>query len=299
MSWTLSGAAYGLAATRGASRPARRRYLAVADRLLARLRTYGSGPRGQWIVPALRQDRGAIEAVDHYAHAPEYTGLALVYLNWAIPLLPRRASTAGRIPADRPLRAVIGQGRGRFAVIRQGPLWYAVRERGTGNLRYDFGVVAAERLEGGRWRHTVPLRPRSTGSGGPVLRRGRTGGRPVGYAIRVARGGRVLIRGGFRGRRRWLRRGVGFAVAPSPCGPQLRVIARRGDRYSFTAFFRPGPLRTGPSFRSIGDQSALFSEPLAAVSTGGSRPSPFDAHLTRARFSVRASRRGPLSFAMC
>jgi hypothetical protein len=115
----------------------------------------------------------------------------------------------------------------------------------------------------------------------------------------VAAGGRVLIRGGFRGPGGWLRRGVGFAVGPTVCGPQLRVPARRGDRYSFTGFFRPGRRRSGRIFRTIGDQTVAFSEPLATVRVGNSRPSPFDAHLVRARFSVRASKRGPLSLVAC
>jgi hypothetical protein len=249
-------------------------------------------------VPALRQDFSARGAIDHYAHAPEYTGLALVYLNWAIPLLPRR-STAGQIPADRPLRAVIGQGRARFAVIRQGPLWYAVRERGTGGLRYDFGVIAAKRLDSGAWRDILPLRPPLPGSTGPVLRLGARRARAVGTSIGVTREGRVLIRGGFRSRRGWLRRGVRFIVEPAPCGPRLRVSARSGDRYNFTAFFRPGGHRRGTNYRAVGDQVAVFSEPLTSVRFARSRPSPSDAHLIRARFSVRTSKSAFVDFWTC
>jgi hypothetical protein len=290
MGWTLSSSAYGLAATareRGVSGAARRRYLALADRLLTRLRGYGSGPRGEWIVPALRQARSARAAIDHYAHAPEYTGLALVYLNWAISLLPRH-STAGEIAADRPLRAVIGQGRARYAVVRQGNLWYAVRERGTGGLRYDFGVIAAKRREAGGWRDIVPLRPASFGSTGPVLRRGRRHGLPVGTSMRVTGSGRVLIRGGFRFRGRWLRRHVRFVVEAAPCGPRLIFSTRAGDRYNFTAFFRRGQ-RPGVS----------FTEPVTSVRFARTRPSPSDAHLSRARFSVRASKSGSLAVSRC
>jgi hypothetical protein len=301
MGWTLSSSAYGLAATvreRGVSGAARRRYLALADRLLTRLRGYGSGPRGEWIVPALRQDRSARAAIDHYAHAPEYTGLALVYLNWAISLLPRH-STAGEIAADRPLRAVIGQGRARYAVVRQGNLWYAVRERGTGGLRYDFGVIAAKRLEGGRWHDIVPLRPPLFGSTGPVLRLGRRHGLPVGTSIRVTGRGRVLIGGGFRYRRRWLRRHVQFSFEPSSCGPLLRLGTRAGDRYNFTAFFRPGARKRGPNYRLIGDQVASFTEPLTSVRFKRSRPSPSDAHLIRGRFSLKTPKAGSLGVVLC
>jgi hypothetical protein len=301
MAWTLSSAAYGLAATageRGIGRGARRRYRAVADRLLTRLGAYGSGPRGEWIVPALRQDGSAHAALDHYAHAPEYTGLALVYLNWAIPLLPR-SSSAGDIPPDRPLRAVIGQGRARFAVVRQGDLWYAVRERGTGGFRYDFGLIAAKRREAGTWRDILPLRPSSHSSTGPILRRGARRGHAVGTSMRVTPEGRVLIRGGFRSRRGWLRRGVRFVAEPTPCGPRLVVSARAGDSYDFTAFFREGERRSGGTFEAVGDQVVSFSSPLTAVHFARSRPSPSDAHLTRARFSLKTQASGFVAFTMC
>jgi hypothetical protein len=292
MAWTLSSAAYGLAATNS------HRYHALAERLLGRLREYGSGPRGEWIVPAIRQDRSARAALDHYAHAPEYTGLTLVYLNWAIPLLPR-SSGAGEIPADRPLRAVIGQGRARFATVRQGDTWYAVRERGTGGFRYDFGLIAAKRLEGGAWHDILPLRPPSHSSTGPVLRLGKRHAHAVGTSMRVTPDGRVLIRGGFRSGRRWVRRRVQFVVEPTSCGVELLVSARAGDRYNYTAFFRQGERRSGTNFVAVGDQEVSFSEPLTSVRFTRSRPSPSDAHLTRARFSLRASKPGPVAFSMC
>ena len=299
MSWTLSGAAYGLAATRrGVSRRAGRRNRAVADRLLSRLRAYGSGPRGEWIAPAIRQGASGRRALDHYAHAPEYTGLALVYLNWALPLLPRD-STAGAIPADSSMRAVLGQGRARFAVVRHRDLWYAVRERGTGGFRYDFGVIAAKRRDAGMWQDILPLRPFSHGSTGPVLRVGRKHARPVGTSMRVTRDGRVLMRGGFRSGHRWVRRRVRFAVEPTGCGPQVLVSARPGDRFNFTAFFRRGAIRRGPNYRAVGNRLVLFSAPLTSLEFTRSRPSPSDAHLTRGRFSFRVSGSRFLAFATC
>jgi hypothetical protein len=301
MSWTLSAAAYGLAATAsdpGVSATVRRRDRAVADRLLRRLGAYGSGPRGEWIVPALRQQRSARAAIDHYAHAPEYTGLALVYLNWAVPLMPRR-SAAGPIPADGPLRAVIGQGGARFAVVRQGNLWYAVRERGTGGFRYDFGPIAAKRVEAGTWRDILPLRPPSHSSTGPVLRFGTRHAHAEGTAIRVTPDGRVFIRGGFRWRHRWLRKNVRFVVETTACGPRLLVSARAGDRYNFSAFFRRGRRVVGPNYAAVGNQGVLFSEPLTSLELTRSRPSPSDADLVRGRFSLRAPASRFIVFAMC
>ena len=289
--WTLSAAAYGLAATArepGSRRASDRRYHALADRLLRRLRAYGAGPRGEWIVPSIRQNRAlGRRSLDRYSHAPEYTGLALVYLNWAIPLLPRR-SAVGRIAADRPMRAVIGHGRARFAVVRQRNLWFAVRERGTGGFRYDFGPIAAKRLESGVWRDIVPLRPAAHGSTGPVLRSGRRRGTPLGTSMRVTRTGRVLIRGGFRWRNRWLRRRVRFVVEPTDC-LSLLVSARAGDRYDFSAFLPSGrPHEVGPFYGRVGDRGAVFSEPLTSARLRRGYASASHARLTRGRFSIRA-----------
>ena len=164
-SWTLSATAYGLAVSArehgfaGRSDP---KYHALAARALRRLRAYGVGPRGGHIIPALAQDRrGAVRALDPYAHGPEYAGLTLVFLNWAIPLLPA-GQAGGRVAADRPLGSVLSAGSGRFATVRRGSVWFAARERG-GNLRYDFGPAAVQRLERGGWRDVIPYRP-TTGS---------------------------------------------------------------------------------------------------------------------------------------
>ncbi|MDQ3586828.1 MAG: hypothetical protein M3375_00530, partial [Actinomycetota bacterium] len=108
-SWALSAAAYALGVTareRGSLAGSDRRYYALALRALRRLRAYGVGPRGGHMIPALGHDRrGGVRALDHYAHTPEYAGLALIFLNWAIPLLPPDGA-GGPIAADRPLAAV-------------------------------------------------------------------------------------------------------------------------------------------------------------------------------------------------
>jgi hypothetical protein len=301
--WTLSSAAYGLAATthaQGISHAGASRYRALADRLLGRLAAYRAGPRGEWVVPSVRQSLTAgRRSVDYYAHAPEYTGLALVYLNWAIELLPR-GSTRGTIVADRTMRTIVGQGRSRFAVVRQRSLWYAVRETGTGGFRYDFGPIAVKRLEGGVWRDLVPLRPTDHGATGPVLRLGGRSGVPVGHVLRVARDASVLIRGGFRTGRRWLRRGVSFRVSPVRCGLALTFQVRAGDRYEYNAFFPGhGPGERGPSYGRVGDRQVLFSESVFSARFRATRPSPSDARLTRARFSIKVAKSGWLHMALC
>jgi hypothetical protein len=299
--WTLSGAAYALAATAArSSAAAAQRYRSVSDRLLERLSQYGVGPRGEWIVPSVRQDLVAgRRSLDRYAHAPEYAGLTLVYLNWALPLLPR-VSSSGGIPADRDMHAVVGRGRGRFAVVRQGPLWYAVRQRATGGLRYDFGPVAARRLEAGGWRDLVPLRPSGHGSAGPRLEVSGYGGLPVATSLVAGPGGRVLMQGGFQLWGDWVRLGVSFELEPAGCGLAMTFSARAGDVYRFTSFFPGVEAGTqGEGYARVGDRVVRFSEPLLTAGFGAGRPSVSDATLTMGAFSLRAPEDGPLRIVLC
>jgi len=303
-SWTQSAAAYGLAATareRGSPAGADRRYYALAARALGRLRDYGVGPRGGHIIPALGHDRrGGVRALDPYARTPEYAGLTLIFLNWAIPLLPP-GQARGRIAADRPLAAVLSEGSGRFATIRRGRVWFAARE-GAGNLRYDFGPVAAQRLERGRWRDVIPYRPkggRAYDSAGPVLQSAGGRGLPVGYATRVTRDGRVVVRGGFR-RRDWLRKGVEFVVQPTSCGVEVAVQGRAGDRYEFSAFFRGDARPAIGERRARSDgEVAVFNLPIRSSSIERGYHSASDAWLTRGRFAVEARRNQWVSMELC
>jgi len=303
-SWTLSAAAYGLAATareRGSPARSDRKYHALAARALRRLRAYGVGPRGGNIIPALGQDRrGGVRALDHYAHGPEYAGLALVFLNWAIPLLPADRA-GGRIGADGPLEALLSGGSGRFATVRGGSVWFAARERAS-NLRYDFGPAAVQRLERGGWRDVIPYRPNDGNgydSAGPVLRSAGDRGLPVGYATRVTRDGRVVVRGGFRWRS-WLRKGVSFVIQPTSCGVEVAVYGRAGDRYEFSAFFR-GNARPAIGERRArsGAQVAAFNLPIRSSSVARGYHSASDAWLTRGRFVVEARRDQWVSMELC
>lgn len=303
-SWALSAAAYGLAVSArepGSPAGSDRRYYALALRALRRLRAYGVGPGGGHMIPALGHDpRGGARALDHYAHTPEYAGLTLIFLNWAIPLLPSNQA-GGPIAADRPLAAVLGEGSGRFATVRGARVWFAARE-GAGNLRYDFGPAAAQRLEGGRWRDVIPYRPkggRGYDSAGPVLRSAGGRGLPVGYATKVTREGRVLVRGGFR-RRGWLRKGVRFVIQPTACGVEVAVLGRKGDRYEFSAFFR-GNVRPAVGARRArsGREVAAFNLPLRSSSIARGYHSASDAWLTRGRFVVEARRSQWVSMELC
>ena len=93
-------------------------------------------------------------------------GLALALLNFGI-----AHSTPGqptlRLAADRPLRRQLGNRRSAIGVVRAGRIWYAVKLRGSpqrkwrGDLRYDFGLLAAKVQRHRKWTDVVPLRPRT------------------------------------------------------------------------------------------------------------------------------------------
>ena len=308
--WTLPALAYGLArtATTPAAAPGvwRRRYQSTAHRVLRRLQGYGAGPRAEWTTPSLRADFAvARKSLDGYARSTEYTGLALLHLNLAIPLLPVSAPL-GQIAADRPTRAVIGQGKGRFAVVRRGDVWLAARAHSGNNLRYDVGPVAVKRYVDGRWRDVTPLRPLGHGSGGPVLIEGGERAVPRGATISVARDGTIAIGGSLVTRAgRVLRRGATVHVAPTACGVRYTVEARGGDLFEFSAFLRGERSRDGLGLglRAGGDARAALAlaweGTLERTQVDAGLASASDARVSRATLQLRAERDGPVGVTVC
>ena len=310
--WTLSAAAYGLAVTAalpGVDPTVRMRYHALADRLLRRLGTYGVGSRGEWLTPSLKQEFTAgAKSLDTYARATEYTGLALVALNWAEQLLPLQASSRDAL-ADGPNQSIVGQGVGRFATVRIGDLWYAVKEqavgeRGIGDLRYDFGLVAFKRLKAGSWSDVIPLRPLGSGSAGPVLLTAQGPAFPSGASM-VTSGddGGVLIRGGFRySDGGWARTQADFTVRPSEDRRCVvtSVGALPGDRFEFSAFFR-GEVTPAVRGRRVesGDQQVAFNLPIRLAAPERGYSSSSDARVTRQRVEVRSPVAQPVSMTTC
>lgn len=320
--WTLTALAAGeaIAARMRGSRSSTDRHLhALADRQLRRAAGYGVGPAGEWIVPALRQDfRVGGRGIDGYARTTEYTGLSLVFANWAGAVLPQRRATA-RIPSDRNMAAQIGQWFARQASVRHGNVWFAVREHARNNLRYDFGLQAFKRLANGRWQDVVPLRPIGYGSAGPLLV---NRGRPFsasGQSMRVnPRTGAVDITGGFKRKRHWLRRGVRFRIAPDTCdasdiprnaGVSVTVNARAGDRLRFSAFFRRIPehrsthgvwsTRAGRNPARPLNQAAVFNLPIRGVRWRRGYHSAGEAHLVRGGFSVVVRQDRDVKMTLC
>ena len=273
LAWSLSGVAYAAeraAQLRAGSRRDRARAHGVAQRALARLAAaYPVGKDGQLITPALAQDLAAgARGLDVYAGGPDMAGLTLMLLNWTIELGADERARAF-LPADRPLRATVSQEDGRFAVVRRGRTWFAVKmtrsERGlqAPDLRYDAGLVLALRRSGGVWRELVPQRPRNGGlrprSAGPVLLGKRGPAFFHGDSIRVRRGGKRArprrvpqARRSPVGRRR--RRAPGEALRRRAHVPSR--AARAG--YRLSAFFSSPPQLT-PTGASDGFQRVVAS----------------------------------------
>ena len=301
--WTLPATAYAAvfaAEMPGSSAALKRGSDALAERSLERLRReYEIGSRGSWITPALAQDlRLGSRALDAYAGAPAYAGLALVWLNFTIAEHPNDP-ISGRIPADNLLSASLSQRSGRFAVVRRSKFWWAIkltRSRDphfVDDLRYDFGLTIAKRqLESGRWTDVVPERPRTNiGEGrsetaGPVL--GGVG-LPFGSRMSTTRAGNVRIAGGFRTPSfRVLRRTL-FTYEPAACGGvRFSFGARARDTYLMSAFFRgetpptvQGATAAGGSQRVTVDPRPVWARPVDGGASGA------DARLWRLRYTIR------------
>ena len=310
--WSPAGTAFAAEAASvqpGASRSERAVNRAVAERTLARVaRDHPVGPRGQWIVPSLAQDFAAgRRSLEGYAGGPSMSGLALAMINWTLDTQPA-ARKASRLPADRSTSAVLSRGRGRFAVVRRGRVWFAVkashalRDYSRDDLRYASGLVNAKmRGRDGAWFDLVPHRPPLAGrppvTTGPVLA---GGGHPSGERLALRRGGRVEVRGAYRTRGGRALRRASWAYTPVDCGVRMTFRARAGDRYSLTAFFRSGRPRVGSKSASDGQQRVTVtpapgSMRIAERTVASAR----DAHLHRLDIRVRTKRAREVRVTYC
>lgn len=312
-SWAYSGLAAGNEAAAnqpGTSATDAARYRVVSDRALARLRdVYGSGPKGWWILPALREQPTQLFGIDRYIGAVAFSGLTLVTLNWALDEMERNDTRAvASVPTDRNFAVALGQGDGRFATVRQGDVWFAVRRKRStkrpNDLRYDFGLIALKVRQGGVWTGVVRARPKTNqafDSAGPTLVTASQIGLPRGERLRVRRG-TVVVAGGYRTPdRKWLRQSVTWTYRAVPCGVKLTFFAIAGEYYQYSVFLRRDAGRPSLRGRTLvgGTSKVLFTYRPVSILRRGGYASGNDASLTRVRLTLFAPKTGPMSITTC
>ena len=297
-SWALALAAFAAArATGGACDRQARAFGAVARHSLQRLGGhYPIGPAGMAIVPSA-DGPATVPAIDHYASEVVYNGLTLVALGWAADVLDPGANCGrGRLLSDRSRSsALLPFEAARFATVRRGRVWMAVKQRAQfHDGRSAFGIRALKRrARGGAWTDLVPAAPavpgRPAGSFGPslVLRSGALA-RPRGTRIR-ARRGRIVVHGGWKHHGRWIRRNVKFRFTPTARGARIAVRTRKGDRIVYSALTegRPAVVRRG----IVAARASTHARRRADVALQGPFASSSSLDVWRADIAVRAKGR--------
>lgn len=306
MSWTLSLSAYGAEVAAAGNAAWAPRFRAVSNGALHRLATrYGNGPFGWWVTPSREGGAGAADgSVDRYANSPNYAGLTLLALNWAIEHADRHDRIVGAPAAATEGGRRLSSPRTQFTVVRSGQSWYAVRTArsfSAKDLRYDMGLVALKRPgPDGEWVDVVRPRPhtnRGANSAGPVLHTPGGPALPDAERAHVDAGGTVTLRGGYRGTDgRWLRRGVSFRFGPVPCGVQMVLPRRATDRLSYSFWFTEAPGREGDKL--IGSHATVSSSASFALDLRESGGSAVDARLVRADLHFPRGR-GPVRITIC
>jgi hypothetical protein len=299
-SWALVLGAFGLRAAAELARDHDEaiRMGSAADSLMERFaRVHRAGPYALLITPAFATDPfTACSCVDDYSNVATYAGLTALALTW---LAESRAAGVTSARVGAPVGIVYDRGADAFATARRDAIWFAVRAHDArahdGDLRYDFGLVAAKHGVNGRWNDLLSVRPRtgvSADSAGPLLYRGGRVGYPDGTRLRTGGAGAITVDGGWRDRHgRWLRR-VSFRYLATARGVRLTFPVRGGDviRYSV---FAPGPRADGGSLRDA-PARVRMSVPARIVHARG-YASATESRLVRATLVATASRAGRLS----
>lgn len=311
--WSPAATAYAAesaATLDGATAAERRANRALAERALARVaRLHPVGERGQWIVPSLAQDfsRGR-SSLEGYAGAVPMSALALVMVNWTLDEA-RGGHRAAPLPADAGHRAVLSRGAGRFAVVRRGDTWFAVkmthaaRPYALDDPRYDLGLASVKRRGPDGWHDLVPQHPLRAGgaraTAGPRLLNGR-GALPSAGGIAVDRTGAVTVRGSYRTRSGRRVRALAIRYEPVDCGVVMSFRARRGDRYAYDLRFRAGRPSLGRKEASDGVQRVTVTPtPSAMAVMDGTFASARDARLHRVRVRLRIERDREVRLRFC
>ena len=332
-SWTLGMAAAGLftiSRTQGIERPDAGRMRSAAARALLRLqqRSYWPAPHGVWITPTLRQGvtrTATNEAMDPYASAAGYTGLTLLGLEWTARDPAAQDPTAAEgVAADAPNGGFrLGLRNGSFIMRRTGAVWFSVKsspalvKEYTTDLRYESGLTAVDVLGAGGWQRVMPARPNTSDTGnrhagydpvGPVLRTAAGARRSVGGTAEKQDdvGGVVLDASyAYFGKPAF---GPSRAVVyqPVPCGVQIVVPARAGERWEYSAFFAGKPSAVAGGGLADGEQQVSAWGPDGAagrvVLRGGDNV-PYASgerqDLYRRRLDVVPSKDGAVTFQVC
>jgi hypothetical protein len=306
MSWTLSLSAYGSEVAAAESGEWGPRFRSVSTAALHRLRTrYGNGRWGLWVTPSREGGQGAADlGLDRYANSPNYAGLTLLGLNWAIAHADRHDRVTGDMASAADGARRLSSPRTEFTVVRSGANWFAVRTARSfraRDLRYDNGLVALKRPgPDGEWIDTVRPRPHTTrgaDSAGPVLHTPQATGLPDAVRSDVDADGTVTLRGGYRTRDgRWLRRGVSFRYGPVACGVRMVLPRRPTDKLTYSVWFTDAPARDGN--RLVGPHSVVSAESEFSLQLRDGGASAVDARLVRADLRFRRGR-GPVRITIC
>ncbi len=292
-SWAPALGAYAAvrAAAAGPCGRRARAFQAVAGRALGRLAAlHPIGAGGMAIVPSA-DGPATVPAIDDYASEVVYNGLTLTALGWAAGARPS-GCRAGRVLADRDGGARLPFEDARFATLRAGRVWMAVKQSSQApDGRAAFGLRALKyRRAGGGWTDLVPAAPQVAGDPpgtfGPALRlRSGALAHPAGTEIEVRRG-RILVHGGWTLHGRWVRRHVTFRFVPTARGARLVVPTRRGDRVVYSALTagRPRANGRGVAVAAAGTRASA----AARVALHGPYASSSSLDLWRADLEVRA-----------
>jgi hypothetical protein len=239
-SWALALAAYAAARAAGGScSPPARAFRSVAERALDRLgrsiRSARRASRSCRPPPAPRRSRRSTTTRARSSTTASRYRARLGREQRAA----RQGCRPGRLLSDRSKSsAVLPFQSARFATIRRGRVWMAVKQRSQRrDGRAAFGIRALKRRgRDGEWVDLLPAAPTLTGTprgsfGPALLLRSGVLAEPRGTRIAV-RGGAIVVRGGWRHGGRWVRRGVRFSFRPEGRGARIAVSTARAIRSS-------------------------------------------------------------------
>lgn len=197
----------------------------------------GLGGVGIATVPRLTWTRG----VDRYVNRTDYNGLTVYALNLTADAMSGLPDPGEQPPpgAESGESFVDADGSGLVTTSLHG-LWFAVHrlDSNPADSRWGFGLMAMERLEGGRWISELTDRPLGRGVQGPTLLLHGHAYNPIGQSMQVAPG-RIVMHGGW-GAGNHLERAATFIYQATSQGVVLSVPVQQGDTLIVREWVLPG-----------------------------------------------------------